>query len=107
MRPGTAYALSESSRFAYLGLSLERYDEAGVAWIPVTDPSSIVLQPGDHAVFRFVNAAPPALALPLTGGIGADTYLLAGSALLLLGLAAAATLLHRTRLTDLRRGRLR
>ncbi|HET8868361.1 MAG TPA: hypothetical protein VFM87_08525 [Agrococcus sp.] len=107
VRPGTAYALSESSRFAYLGLAIERYDEAGVAWIAVTDPSSIVLEPGEHAVFRFVNAAPPALALPLTGGIGADTYLLAGSALLLLGLAAAATLLHRTRLADLRRGRLR
>ena len=107
VRPGTAYALSESSRFAYLGLSLERYDESAIAWITVTDPTSIVLQPGDHAVFRFVNAAPPSLALPLTGGIGADTYLLVGSSVLLLGLAAAATMLHRTRLTALRGGRAR
>lgn len=59
-----------------------------------------------HAVYRFVNAVPPALALPLTGGIGADTYLIGGAGVLVLGLLAAAALLVRTRIRSSREARL-
>lgn len=85
-RPGHTYSLSERSDYAYLQLAVQRRAPDGT-WIDI-DPSGIEApQAGDHDVYRFVNAAPPTLTLPLTGGIGSDAYVLGGSALLLLALA--------------------
>ncbi|MCR8670917.1 hypothetical protein [Agrococcus sp. HG114] len=92
VRPGAAYALSESSTYAYLHLQLQRLD--GDRWV---DVASEILAPaaGQTATYRFVNAAPPALALPLTGGLGADAYLAAGLVLLTLATAAAGVRMRR------------
>ena len=85
VRPGHSYTLTERSDYASLGLRLERRTGQD-AWVTVTDPT-IQVPAGEHHVYRFVNAPVPALALPLTGGIGADTYVMGGGALLLLALA--------------------
>jgi hypothetical protein len=97
VRPGAAYALSESSSYAYLQLRLQRLE--GSSWVDVTSNEITAPAPGQTATYRFVNAAPPALALPLTGGLGADAYLFAGLALLVL---SAAALLIRMRVVRLR-----
>lgn len=100
VRPGAAYALSESSSYAYLQLRLQRLE--GSTWVDVTSSEITAPEPGQTTTYRFVNAAPPALALPVTGGLGADAYLFGGLALLVL---AAAALLIRMRVIRLR-GRL-
>lgn len=92
VRPGHVYTLTESSRYASLGLRLERLVEG--RWVTVSAPS-VEVPAGEHHVYRFVNAPVPVLSLPLTGGIGADAYVFGGSALLLL---AAALLLVRRRM---------
>jgi hypothetical protein len=81
--PGSGYALDESSTYAYLQLRLQQQAANGT-WADVTSTDIVAPAAGQTAVYRFVNAAPPALALPLTGGIGADAYLFTGLALLLL-----------------------
>lgn len=88
VRPGAAYALTETSAYAYLQLRLQRLD--GGTWVDVTTTEIAAPAVGQTVTYRFVNAAPPALALPLTGGIGADAYLLGGLALLVLATAALA-----------------
>lgn len=113
VRPGHEYTLSESSRFAYLGLSLQVYPGGYPAsgnfddslWEPV-EVNTVRVEANQHAVYRFVNAAPVALTLPLTGGIGADTYLFGGAGLLLLGLLVIAIHLARTRIRSDREARL-
>jgi fimbrial isopeptide formation D2 family protein/LPXTG-motif cell wall-anchored protein len=85
VRPGHGYALTEKSDYASLGLRLERQTGPDT-WVAVTNPT-VQVPAGEHHVYRFVNAPVPALALPLTGGIGSDTYAMAGGALLLLALA--------------------
>lgn len=103
VRPDTAYALGEQSQFAYLGVAIEQRNAGTGEWSAVTDPSALVLDPGERAVIRFVNAAPPVLTLPVTGGIGAEAYLQGGIAILLLAMA----LLTSIRMRDIRRrGRL-
>jgi LPXTG-motif cell wall-anchored protein len=85
VRPGHSYTLTEHSDYASLGLRLERQTGPDT-WVTVSSPT-IQVPAGEHHVYRFVNAPVPALALPLTGGIGADAYALGGGALLLLALA--------------------
>lgn len=92
VRPSHTYVLSESSSYASIGLRLERLVDG--RWVTAEAPS-IQVAAGQHAVYRFVNAPVPALSLPLTGGVGADAYVVGGSALLLL---AAALLLVRQRM---------
>lgn len=116
VRPGLGYTLTATSRFAYLTLQLQRYTgdvpSDGAAfddrkWEPVENAAAPVsVEVGEHEVYRFVAAAPPALTLPLTGGIGADSYLFGGAGVLLLGLLGAAVLLVRTRIRSSREARL-
>lgn len=100
VRPGAGYVLSEASLYAHLQLHLQQL-VAG-SWVDVTAAEIVAPAAGETATYRFVNGAPPALALPLTGGIGADAYTFAGLALVLL---AGATALLRMRLLR-RAGRL-
>ncbi|WP_146794319.1 prealbumin-like fold domain-containing protein [Agrococcus baldri] len=119
VRPGHAYALTEDmGEYAYLGQSIQRYSgppnptTAHLAhdgnWTTLTtaQAAALTLVAGEHAYVRFVNDDAPALSLPLTGGIGADTYLLGGAGVLLLGLLVAAVLLVRTRIRSGREARL-
>ncbi|QUW18290.1 SpaH/EbpB family LPXTG-anchored major pilin [Agrococcus sp. Marseille-Q4369] len=85
VRPGHGYTLTETSDLAALGLRLERRTGLNT-WVTVTNPA-VQVPAGQHYVYRFVNAPVPALALPLTGGIGSDSYVLGGGALVLLALA--------------------
>ncbi|WP_347755740.1 SpaH/EbpB family LPXTG-anchored major pilin [Agrococcus sp. ProA11] len=111
VRPGHAYALSEDmGDYAYLGQSIQRYTGPSTAsaselaadanWQTLTaaQAAAVTVPAGQRAIYRFVNDDAPALSLPLTGGIGADTYLFGGAGLLLLGLLVAAFPLLRTRL---------
>lgn len=119
VRPDHAYALTEDmGDYAYLGQSIQHYsgpenptatqlaDNAN--WEPLTDAqaAAVTVEAGERAIYRFVNDDAPALALPLTGGIGADTYLFGGTGVLVLGLLAAAVLLVRTRIRSSREARL-
>lgn len=87
VRPGHRYTLSEDptrpgSRLAYQTLRLERL--TGSTWTPVTSPSIVAPAPGQSAVYRFVNAPVQPTTLPLTGGVGADAFTLAGGGMLAL-----------------------
>lgn len=109
VRPGHAYALSERSdatNTAYLSLRLERYigpagatvDHTNAAlWTTVANPADVRLAPGEHAIFRFVNAPVDALTLPVTGGLGADAYRFVGVAILTIAMLAALIVLVRSR----------
>lgn len=106
VRPDHDYRIAESGTAAHLALAVERYlgavgpggavdhDDPSL-WERVDDPSSIRVAAGEHEVYRFVNRAAPAFALPLTGGIGADHLLLAGGATLAVGILAALWMLRR------------
>lgn len=97
---GTSYQLSElgGSKTAYLRLGLQRYTGAlnpdgsladPDAWADATS-TTVTVTTGRHAIYRFVNASAPALALPLTGGTGSSPYLTAGGGRLLLAALTAA-----------------
>ncbi len=86
VRPGHGYALSEHSDYAALGLRLER--QTGPDTWEAVASHTVQVPAGEHHVYRFVAAPVPALALPLTGGVGSDTYVMAGGALVLLALAS-------------------
>ncbi|WP_306233176.1 hypothetical protein [Agrococcus beijingensis] len=96
VRPAHAYTLSETSRLAYLGVALQRYNAPyptnGVfeerLWVTQA-PATVQVAAGLHVAYRFVNMPVPVLTLPLTGGVGADAYVFGGAALL----ALAAVLL--------------
>ncbi len=92
VRPGHEYTLSEAptvpgTRLAYQTLRLERLD--GTSWTPV--PSRTITAPpaGSNVVYRFVNAPVAGPVLPLTGGLGADAFAIAGGLLLAVMLAGA------------------
>ncbi|WP_143103030.1 prealbumin-like fold domain-containing protein [Agrococcus baldri] len=110
VRPGHRYTLTEDmGDYAYLGTELQRWDgepaqvdHASPHWTTVDEV--VTVEAGDHAIYRFVNRPAPALALPLTGGIGADTYLFGGAGVLLLGLLTAAVLFAQTRIRSSRKG---
>lgn len=98
VRPEHAYTLSESttsSTLAYRQVRLERRD--GANWVPqesftITAPSA-----GHNVEYRFVNERIPAVILPLTGGMGTDTFLIAGGILLAMAAAAAVWAARRRR----------
>ncbi|SDR95137.1 hypothetical protein SAMN04489719_1198 [Agrococcus carbonis] len=112
VRPDHEYRLTEATSYAALGLELQQYRGGYPAngvfleaeWVTVTSPTARVAV-GGHEVYRFVSAAPAPLALPLTGGVGADTYQLGGSGVLLLSFLASAFLLVRTRIRSRTAGR--
>jgi LPXTG-motif cell wall-anchored protein len=98
VRPGHGYTLSEAptvpgTRLAYLTLRLERLD--GSTWTPVIGRSVTAPAAGQSAVYRFVNAPVVGPTLPLTGGVGADAFVIAGG--ILLALTVAGALIHRRR----------
>ncbi|MCJ1709487.1 LPXTG cell wall anchor domain-containing protein [Microbacterium sp. VKM Ac-2923] len=98
VRPGHGYTLSEAptvsgTRLAYLTLRLERLD--GSTWTTVAGRSVTAPAAGQSVIYRFVNAPVVGPVLPLTGGVGADTFVIAGG--LLLALAVAGALIHRRR----------
>ncbi|WP_413317838.1 CshA/CshB family fibrillar adhesin-related protein [Agrococcus sp. 1P02AA] len=105
VRPGHAYALTEGGAAPHLALSLERYlgdpdapiDHADAALWQAADPGAVSVGPAEHEVFRFVNQAVPAFALPRTGGIGADQVALAGGGVLALGMLLVLALAVRQR----------
>lgn len=87
VKPGEPYALSEVFTDANLAYLFDRVDVwNGTEWEEVTDFSAVTVTAGEHAVYRFVNKPAPAFALPLTGGMSTDAFLIAG------GLILAATL---------------
>lgn len=98
VRPGHGYTLSEAptvagTRLAYQTLRLERLD--GATWTTVASRSITAPAAGQSAVYRFVNAPVTGPALPMTGGLGADTFLLSGG--LLLALTVGGAVIHRRR----------
>lgn len=98
VRPGHGYTLSEAptqsgTRLAYQTLRLERLD--GTTWTTVDSRAIVAPSAGQNVVYRFVNAPVTGPVLPLTGGVGADSFLLAGA--LLLALTVAGALIHRRR----------
>lgn len=113
VRPDHSYSIEESSPSApYLQEAVQRYlgivgpdgsvDHTDPALWQTVDPSALELQPGEFAVFRFVNADIAALSLPLTGGTGAEPYVTTGLLLLLLAAATTGTtvwFVRRRRLT--------
>ncbi|MEV8274279.1 hypothetical protein [Microbacterium sp. NPDC077184] len=104
VRPGHEYTLSEAptvpgTRLAYQTLRLERLE--GAEWVPVADRTITAPPAGGSVVYRFVNASVMGPTLPLTGGLGADAFVIAGG--LLLAVMLAGVLLNARRST--RRGR--
>lgn len=104
VRPGHAYTLSQAQSTAstapYRIVRLERL--TGVVggtpqWTNVTDPAVTAPAAGSNATYRYVYAAIPPLVLPLTGGLGADTFTYGGIAVILAALVLAALHHHRSR----------
>lgn len=98
VRPGHGYTLSEAptvsgTRLAYQTLRLERLD--GTTWTTVTGRSITAPTAGQNVVYRFVNAPVAGPVLPLTGGVGADAFVIAGG--LLLALTVVGAVIHRRR----------
>lgn len=98
VRPGHGYTLSEAptvsgTRLSYQTLRLERLD--GTTWTTVTGRSVTAPAAGQNVVYRFVNAPVVGPRLPLTGGMGADAFVLAGG--LLVALTVAGAVIHRRR----------
>lgn len=98
VRPGHGYTLSEAptvpgTRLSYQTLRLERLD--GTMWTTVDSRTITAPAAGQNVVYRFVNASVVGPRLPLTGGVGSDSFLIAGG--LLLALAVAGALIHRRR----------
>jgi len=99
VRPDHTYTISEAlngnapATLPYLQISLQKWD--GTQWIDVSN-DQISVGPGQHAVYRFVNAPVPAFILPLTGGVGSDAYAITG--LIALLLAAGLAFWQRRRL---------
>lgn len=98
VRPGHQYTLSEAptvpgTRLAYQTLRLERLD--GTTWTPVPSRTIIAPPAGSNVVYRFVNAPVAGPVLPLTGGLGADGFVIAGG--LLLAVMLAGVLLNTRR----------
>ncbi|WP_089774811.1 LPXTG cell wall anchor domain-containing protein [Ruania alba] len=85
--PDCSYILTEElaagSTIAYRELALEVWDDDTGEWTTVVD-NAVQVAPGTHATYRFVNDAPPAVTLPLTGGTSTDAVLLTGLTLLVL-----------------------
>ena len=71
----------------------------GDAWVDVPKSAAgtvdVTVPAGEHAYYRFVNTVAPSVALPLTGGIGAETVMLGGAGIGLL--AAILGVLHHRR----------
>ncbi|WP_433862420.1 hypothetical protein [Streptomyces sp. L7] len=102
VKPGASYTLSEqalSSTTAYLALGLQQSTDGGTTWTPVSG-NQVTASPGTQQLYRFVNQAVPAIALPLTGGLGTDVIGFSA-----LGLLAAAAVLLAAQ--TLRRARAR
>lgn len=96
LRPGTAYALREelanaSKGAGYLLRRVEVWDATAKAgagdWREVADVSQVVLNPGDHAIYRFVNAPTAGVTLPATGPLGGILLPVVGALLAAAGLA--------------------
>ncbi|MFS0868240.1 SpaH/EbpB family LPXTG-anchored major pilin [Microbacterium sp. 179-B 1A2 NHS] len=92
VRPGTTYTLSEAlasatSTLPFRLVSLERFDAATSTWVDVTSATVTAPAAGRTAVYRFVNAPIVPPTLPLTGGLGSDTFLVVGAGILALTLA--------------------
>ncbi|GAA1861465.1 LPXTG cell wall anchor domain-containing protein [Microbacterium koreense] len=91
VRPGHTYTLSEAladptSPLAYRLWRLQVRDTDG-SWTTLTDAQIVAPPAGETAVYRFVNEAIPAIALPLTGGAATDLFVIAGG-----GIVAVAML---------------
>lgn len=89
VRPGHGYTLTQAATdprrpLAYQELRLERL--VGSTWTPVTSRTITAPAAGQTAVYRFVNAPVGPTTLPLTGGTGADTFSIAGGAVLIVAL---------------------
>src|SRR5699024_8498125 len=95
------YALSESfaettTNLAYLLDRVERWDDATSEWVSA-DPSTVAVEAGDHAIYRFVNEPAPAVNIPLTGGMSAALFSTWGTALIVLAALLTAAYIDRTR----------
>jgi uncharacterized repeat protein (TIGR01451 family) len=98
VRPGSSYGLSEqsvSSTVAYLALGLQVSTDGGTTWTNVPN-GQISPTPGRQLYYRLVNQAVPALALPLTGGVGIDVVTFWGVGLLLAAASLACWQTSRT-----------
>lgn len=105
VRPGHAYDLSSSSETAHVSLGLEVHDGRRAAdgslepagW-STFEGSTVRVDAGQTGIYRFVALSPLPFVLPITGGIGADTYQLGGLGLLVLAIGALVVRALRRRL---------
>ncbi|GAA3607941.1 SpaH/EbpB family LPXTG-anchored major pilin [Agrococcus terreus] len=105
VRPGHAYDLSSSSETAHVPLRLEVHDGRRTAdgslepagW-STFEGSTVRVDAGQTGIYRFVALSPLPFVLPITGGIGADTYQLGGLGLLVLAIGALVARALRRRL---------
>lgn len=99
VRPGWNYTLSEAidsshNKVPWMQTQLQQWN--GTAWVDVSSNTVSVAQ-GSNAIYRYVNLPIPALALPLTGGVGTDLFLVMGGLVILAALGAG--LWYRRRIT--------
>ena len=94
VRPDAAYSLSEqtvasAAGMAYLFDRVDVWNPVTGSWEQIADASAITVVAGGHAIYRFVNSPVPPLALPLTGGLASDAFLIVGGTVLALALGFA------------------
>ncbi|WP_295783199.1 glycine rich domain-containing protein [uncultured Microbacterium sp.] len=83
-KPGATYSLGEQSvspTTAYLALGLQSSTDGGSTWTAVSG-TQVTPVAGTTVLYRFVNQSVPAIALPLTGGLGTDTFTIAAAGIL-------------------------
>ena len=100
VRPQHVYTLAEAladpdAPLAYRQVRLE-VRQADDSWLAV-DAEVTAPEPGETAVYRFVNERIPPVTLPLTGGTAEDAFLIAGGATLLLALLGSLLAQRRRR----------
>lgn len=103
VKPGQKFTITETANqspdTAYLQQRIERFD--GSSWVPLGENEPIVAgAPGTTTMYRIVNAEPPLVDLPFTGGIGVDRVWFAGGLVLGAGLIALIVRERRRRTTS-------
>ena len=88
--------LAEGSPIAYREVALQVWDPDAAEWVTVAD-NAVSVEQGEHAVYRFVNDAPPAVSLPLTGGTSTDAVTFAGLTFLVMAAGLVFYQWHRRR----------
>ncbi|QOR71664.1 LPXTG cell wall anchor domain-containing protein [Ruania alkalisoli] len=88
--------LAEGSPIAYREVALQVWDPDAAEWVTVAD-NAVSVEQGEHGIYRFVNDAPPAVNLPLTGGTSTDAVTFAGLTFLVMAAGLVFYQWHRRR----------